>query len=623
MKLLKRIAKLILTPAWHELPMLLLLFVLLSPEVCRMVLYQIIHHNWDVYQIEGNIRLMHFAALAFLWTYIFTFIAYYSGKHKAKVKTAIYIIGFINFVTAAFVYFNFKTYISPQVLQLIAESNVSEASEFFSTFALSVGSVKTLAATVIMVALIVIGEKFYPKWCDRKKLSKAVKISCGTILSLMLAFGTYSTHIIVKMCSCKTIEQLEDCRFVNWGTIGMDGVTTLLYSFHALHLASDNVSSSRALTLNEVLHGDAQAASLDSTVNIVLIIGESYIKHHASIYGYEHETTPYLKKEMELGNLVVFNDVISPYNTTASVLKNMLSCNTREERWWKKPLLAAPLKHAGFDVFVWDNQRHQPDWATGTFTFSMETFLYDKDVIDACYKATNEQCFDYDGELVADFDNKIMKTGKLGHRNFIIFHLMGQHFELDERYPESFTHFTADSIKRKAPYITHGAKDAIAKYDNATLYNDSIIEEVFNMLRATNSVVIYVSDHGEEVYDYRDNQGRTNIDDSFSADKNAMFLKYEHQVPFVIWMSPTYRASHPEQSMQVERAVNVPFMNTDLSQMILYLAQVQTKYYNPIHNPLSPIFKPDKRIIYDKLDYDKLMNNSSKRQKALWSKGKF
>ena len=612
MEQLKRIAKWILTPAWQNLPMLLLLFVLLSPELCRRSLYQLIHRNWDIYQIEANIRLVHFAGLAFLWSFILTLIAYYSGKYRKKVKIVIYTICFINFVVESFVYYNFNTYISPQVLQLIAESNVNEASEFFATFAMTSGMVKTLVATLIMVALIVIGERLYPKWRNRRKLSKAVKIAGGTMLMLMTAFGIYCTHIIVNMYSCKTIEQLEECRFVNWGTIGMDGITTLLYSSHALQLASENVTMSRALTLEEAYHGDARLVTSDSTVNIVLIIGESFIKHHASIYGYELETTPYLKKEQELGNLVAFNDVISPYNTTASVLKNMLSCNTRGERWWKAPLLMASLRRAGFDVFIWDNQWHQPGWAAGTFTFSMETFLYNKEVIDACYTSTNEQYFDYDGELVADFDKKIMKTGKLGRYNFIIFHLMGQHFELDERYPESFTHFTADSIKRKAPYLTPGAKDAIAKYDNATLYNDLVVEEIFNLLRATNSVAIYVSDHGEEVYDYRNNKGRTNIDDSSSGDKNAMFLKYEHQVPFVIWMSPKFRASHPEQSRLVESAVDVPFMNTDVSQVILYLAQVQTKYYNPCHNPLSPQFNPGKRIIYDRLDYDELMKSSSK-----------
>ena len=55
--------------------------------------------------------------------------------------------------------------------------------------------------------------------------------------------------------------------------------------------------------------------------NIILIIGESYIKDHAQLYGYGKETTPRQVARTELsekGHLLSFIDVISPSNLTST-----------------------------------------------------------------------------------------------------------------------------------------------------------------------------------------------------------------------------------------------------------------------------------------------------------------
>lgn len=611
MKRVKEILKKLLKPVWVELPMVVILMILLSPDTFRTII-SMIYSAWrGVFYIRVFIRLIHFAGLAFLWAYLLTLIAHYSDKHKNKVKTIIYVIAIISFAIVQFIRYNFLiSNITPQVLRLIAETNLGEASGFFSTFIFSPASLKTFAQIALIVAIIILVERYYPRMREKIKLPKLVKIAGGGVLLAIIAFSIHSTSYIHDVYSCTTLEQLEHSPRLGVGTDGMDGVTALIYSSHALNLASDKVSSSREITVKEARHGYATLVAEDSTLNVVLIIGESYIKHHASIYGYELETTPLMMQEQERGNLVVFNDVVAPYNTTAPTLKNMLSCNTGDTQWWEAPLLMAPLKHAGYEVFSWDNQVRQQVWMLGIFTFSIEYFLYNKDVSNACYTATNERSFKYDGDLVSDFNNKVVKTGGLGKFNFVIFHLMGQHFELADRYPESFTHFTADSVQRNEGYITPRARRAIAKYDNATRYNDSVVVSIINMVRSTNSVVIYLSDHGEEVFDYRDSQGRTNIDErNNSLIKDPMLVKYQNQVPFVIWMSDSFKSAHPDFFNQVRQAANVPFMNTDVSQIILYLAQVKTKYYNPLNNPISPSYKPGKRVIYDNVDYDELMRN--------------
>ena len=592
--------------------MLLFLLVLLSPETCRAIFTNVISWKWSSDFIEDHIRLFHYTCLAFLWAFLLTLITYYSGRHKKKVKTGIYIVAIIHFTVLLFLRRNFAiNNLSPQVLQLIAETTPGEASGFFSTFLFSRASIIAFVQVAVMIVIIFMAERYYPRVIKKIRLSHAVKIAGSCLVATFIVLGLYSTRIYFKMYACTSIEQLENCGDVGYGTYNTDGGTTILYSFHSFYLASKTTVSSREKTVYEAKHGDATLVSNDSTLNVVLIIGESFIKHHASIYGYPLETTPLLRQEQRQGNLAAFNDVVSPYNITSSTLKNMLSCKTRDMRWWDAPMLMALLKHAGYKVFAWDNQKQ--GLSVNSFAFSLDSFLYGKEVNEACYTLTNQENFEFDGELVSDFDKKVINAGLLGNFNFMVFHLWGQHFDFEDRFPERFEHFTADSINRNEKFITPKAKRAIAAFDNATLYNDWVVASIINKVRATNSVVIYVSDHGEEVYDYRAHQGRANIANDKSQAVNANLVKFQNQVPFVIWMSDSFMKSHPDVATRVNQATDVPFMNTDLSHIILYLAQVKTKFYSPSNNPLSPSFKPGKRIIYDNIDYDDFMKNNAPR----------
>ena len=63
------------------------------------------------------------------------------------------------------------------------------------------------------------------------------------------------------------------------------------------------------------------------SVDLILVIGESYIKSHAGIYGYRLNTTPCMEQEMNRGNLFAFDDVLSPnyFETSAKlIVQNLL-----------------------------------------------------------------------------------------------------------------------------------------------------------------------------------------------------------------------------------------------------------------------------------------------------------
>lgn len=86
--------------------------------------------------------------------------------------------------------------------------------------------------------------------------------------------------------------------------------------------------------------------SVEDSINVIYILGESFIKSHASLYGYRLKTTPFMDTEQEKGNLVAFNDVVAPFNSTTQVQKNTFCCNSLAdgEVWYEAPYFPILLR---------------------------------------------------------------------------------------------------------------------------------------------------------------------------------------------------------------------------------------------------------------------------------------
>ena len=344
--------------------------------------------------------------------------------------------------------------------------------------------------------------------------------------------------------------------------------------------------------------------NIDDSLNIVLVIGESYIKQHAQLYDYYLNTTPFMSSEKEKGNLIVFNDVVTPANNTTVVLKNMLCCNDvgNGEAWYNSPFFPAIFKRAGYNVLLWDNQLTL-DVNTSGF-FGVKNFLYDDRLLELGFTDRNDEGFDLDAELVESFKSDTSKP--LGAHNLILFHLQGQHIDASTRFPHTaeFTKFSVDSIKRNDKYLTPEKKQRIADYDNATYYNDWVIKQIIDIYRNSNTILIYFSDHGDEVYDYRDQFGREF--GTFTPNK----LRYQFEVPFVVWCSNNYKEKHLDLYKQLSLSANKPYMIDKLCHLLFHLGGIQTVYYKKNKDILDSSYQVGRRIVNTVNDYDKIMNSA-------------
>lgn len=277
-------------------------------------------------------------------------------------------------------------------------------------------------------------------------------------------------------------------------------------------------------------------------------------------------TNERLKRELDAGRVIPFTDVITPSILTSTSLRNVFSCNSvgDSEKWYEYPLFSAIFKAAGYHVFFWDNQ-YNPMSNAGA-DFSLNAYLHHPKISSVSYNKTQGMISNYDGDLVYDF-KRYMKSNEMGPKNLVIFHLQGQHFAPENHYPSKslFNRFTADSIKAEEKWMNKKIKEEIACYDNCTYYNDSVVSSIITLFKDRQALLIYLSDHGENIYDVGNSKGR-----QFNLrEKDKDLICCLHEVPFVIWYSDKYKKANEKVITDMYKSKDKPMMSDNICHLLM------------------------------------------------------
>lgn len=169
---------------------------------------------------------------------------------------------------------------------------------------------------------------------------------------------------------------------------------------------------------------------------------------------------------------------------------------------------------------------------------------------------------------------------------------MGQHSDAANRFPETddLKVFKASDIRRAD--LSDSQKQIVADYDNATRYNDYVVGRIINMFKHSPSVIVYLSDHGEEVYDYRNFVGRTH-----ERNKKREAIKYQYDIPMMIWCSGKYIQNHPQLTERIREALGKPMSSDLLPHLLFRLASIKTPFYKPENDVLDKEYVVGKRIL--------------------------
>lgn len=516
----------------------------------------------------------------------------------------LYIIALVDM----FCYVHFDSVLTPTMLMLFLETNRQEMQEFLDTY-LGLDLITSKTGWILLVALLhflwaLISDRV-KNWLKRHLPTKSFSTLHFKSMLGGVVFVIFTYSMIKCLPNQIAIYQLmqkssfEDMKS-EFGAGELKPIRLFLpihrmvFSLYANHLTSKQITHLLKAT---------EEVKVDScnfrSPQIVLIIGESYNRHRSQLYGYDKPTTPRQLQRMQDSTLIAFTDVVTPWNITNYVFKYFFSTHSVDDgrEWRNCPMFPTIFRKAGYHVSFFTNQ-FLPKADEAILYFSGGFFLNNSQLSEQMFDVRNTQLHSFDDGVLQDYDSQ---NQHYDHQ-LTIFHLIGQHVSYQERFPiKSHRKFTPSDYPDKK--LSEAQLQINADYDNATLYNDSIVDEIIHRFENENAIVIYMPDHGEECFnDSLNFFGRMHTDII-----DYRLAREEFEIPFWVWASEKYRQTHPNEWEAVKRYRYRAYMTDLLPHMLLFLGGIYTKEYRKEYDVLNSAYNEKRpRLLRNSIDYNKL-----------------
>ena len=307
----------------------------------------------------------------------------------------------------------------------------------------------------------------------------------------------------------------------------------------------------------------------------VIVIGESTSKHHMSLYGYNRETNPLLSQE----ELIVFNHARSPNAHTVPALEKALTFKNAKNTQLgiEHGSIIDIVNQAGYETYWISNQAYSGEHETPISVMASKADY--KTYTNAIGKKSTLD------EAVQEPFQKALNSQK---SKVIFVHLMGSHLDYKERYPSQFSVFK-DGYNLANMHWDETQQGYINAYDNSILYNDKVVADLLYELKKSEGECsfTYFSDHGDEVYDYRNFHGHSDV----------LLSKYMYDIPLISWFSEEYKLTHSEQMTFLIYNGLGHFNTENLIHYWSDVLDVFTEYYQSDLSPMSFDYKNDTSVI--------------------------
>ncbi|MBP2630090.1 MAG: putative rane-associated, metal-dependent hydrolase [Firmicutes bacterium] len=489
----------------------------------------------------------------------------YNPVLKNLVKAVILAITGVIFVIEFFAMYNYKILIGAGIVNSIFETNYREMVEFFEMYL----GFKEFIGILGFVAIIYFVKKKNFTFC-KVNHTKPNKVVMG-----ILAIGFIYTIRMVSVYG----QFFTDHQYL-----------PIQRAYASAQVAFKNMEAYNNLTsrLNDKIELTENKSKVK---NVVFILGESTNRNHMGLYGYPLKNTPNLQKMQDENNLYTFRDVISPHSTTIAVLSKLLTfCHLESDKdWYEYNNIVDVMNAAGYKTFWLSNQESSGVWGNVAQIFAQHSTKHEFTRI----RDSREDYGVVDGELFPLIDRALQERAD---KNFFVIHLMGEHGLYYNRFPYAFSKFNKDDIPLN---VDDDKKTIVAQYDNAIYYNDYIVSSIIDKFKDDETLVIYVSDHGEAVYD----------ESAFSGHIEENPNRHMIEIPMIMWASDKFKAQYPEKVQSIRKAVNRPYMTDDMIHTVLDLTDIKTADFEASRSIVNDQFDPTRKRIFNNKDYDVEIKN--------------
>lgn len=444
------------------------------------------------------------------------------------------------------------------LLEIVFATNPAEAWEYVTSQ--SGGIAVAAGALVSVVGFVVAGGRFLRR---RKDAAGSLgRRGAAVLCVLLLAFLASLVHAAMD----------EDDRVEN--AARSNSILRLALNIRQAH---EEIGSAEFVAWTLANHEVGETEGTDDIPYVVFILGESTSRHHMQLYGYGLPTTPKLAARAEAGELVAYENVTSPHAGTMAVLRTLFSFydNDANGMWYDYGDLFDILRQAGVYTAWLSNQEASGFYGSIGRTLGERT---DHVAFTSPVAHSIDLAERYDSEVLPLLDEELReRVAEPVPAAFYVIHLMGAHEEFSKRYPPEFARFMPEDEAGRGALEDASARAVRAAYDNAVLYDDAIVDEIIRRFEDKDALVIFISDHGEEVYDTRAQFGH--------GDETS---PWQRDVPMVFWMSNVFRTNHPADVQRIEAARGNHWQSDEMIHTLLDLMHVRVADFDETKSLLAP-----------------------------------
>lgn len=509
--------------------------------------------------------------ISWIITYpLFYYITYHKnstdfGFHLDTVF-GMYIIGWFTGLKILVQYFNFLPSILLAVISIIEFAVLLIPVIQWVYFAVYKTSVNENALSAMLQTDYNESIEFY------KSLPKIIQLFCPIFLLMCIyTIINANTYINLKSLHINFILIMAITVFLSiylWrpnkkGVFLRTGIMDLLNDVRHYMIETRTYSNNLSQRLAD-LQVTPNKPQFEKPSTIIMVIGESESRDYMSAFtNYDKDTTPWLNIQKESPNFFLFTNSYSCHHQTVPVLERALteSSQYNNKKFYSSCSIIDIARKAGYTTHWYSNQ--------GNLGGSDTAITLVADTADkAKWTKQNLNQVQYDESLL-DYFKEIDKT----KNNFIVFHLMGNHFNFLNRYPEKFT-------KWGKP----GKYDLILNYINSIAYTDYILQNIWQYGKDNLNLqaMVYFSDHAT-IPDKR----RSSNFDGFATVR----------IPMFVYLADSYIKKYPDTAIALKNNTLKYFTNDLIYELMCGIFNIQSNHYDEENSIASSKYKYTREML--------------------------
>lgn len=383
----------------------------------------------------------------------------------------------------------------------------------------------------------------------------ALLILCGAGLFFLNRIGA-SRGVSRGYLVCIALVLLGLSRPLYTELTGIDSLnrTKMLFTDSLQYFAVIEEYAARGPERMEMVKRHVEKASGEDGI-FVLIIGESHNRNRCSAYGYEPDTTPFMKAASREPDFILMRNAFSCHVQTMQVVSCMLSAHNQYVQYGNTalPSIFDVLKYCGYYTVFLSNQ-----YPHGRYDSPIAALVSGAD--ECVWLNTMEDFIlwraRFDETLLAPLSQHLRSD-----RSFVVLHLMGSHGPYARRYPKGFREDLA----------------SWHVYDRSVLYVDGVLERIFTMLRKNPRVkaALYLADHSE----------KPGVGHGADA-----YVQEIAEIPMLLYLSESLRRERPGLAETLRSHAGSVFTNDLTFELLLDLMGVRHTFGSPRYRIALPSY---------------------------------